>query len=85
MPVGNGSGVGLGRYYGEESATNKEFMDFKTKEQEELKGGANCCGTSGDYANYYPPADSIGELNRLSSVGGGAPLTGGDLIVPRNI
>ena len=74
----NPNGVGIGRYYGEESRYNPEFMEFKKREQEAFKNEANCCGSSADYQNYYPPNKE--SINRVAIIGGGDPLSGGDLI-----
>lgn len=81
----DGTGQGLGRWYSEQSAHNQGFAEFKAREQAELRSSANCCGTKQDYENYYPPGDIVGgaELNRFASIGGGTPLSGGDLIAHR--
>ena len=55
--IGDGSGVGLGRFYSLESSTNDEYTKFKENEQKELRAKANCCGTPGDYDNYYGMSD----------------------------
>lgn len=80
--TGKSNGIGLGRWYGDENAENKKFTEFKTCEQEELKAKANCCGTPADYGNYYPPGSVVpaSSINRYASIGGGTPLTGGDLL-----
>jgi hypothetical protein len=82
--VGDGQGVGMGRDFGPNSAMDPKFLEFKKKEQAELKVRANCCGSKLDYENYYPPNNVIDDqdIMRNASVGGGTPLQGGDLINP---
>ena len=68
--VGNGWGIGVGRWYGEDSLNNAAFNEFKLKEQAEMsKMQSNCCGEQ-------EQGRGVGAMPRRPMIGGGAPLTG---------
>jgi hypothetical protein len=72
----NPNGIGLGRAY---SSVAKRDPEVERRAQERQQT-ANCCGHPSDYDGYYPPTGVDAGLNRNASVGGGAPLSGGDMI-----
>lgn len=80
--IGNGHGIGVGRSYGNQSAFQADYDESRKRKQMGMPSQANCCGTKSDYDNYFAPEGVVPEtsINRYASVGGGTPLTGGDLI-----
>jgi len=75
-------GLGLGRNFGptDESAKQR-FLEEKVKETAYFKQNAQCCGTVRDEMQYYPIDGMVAQgYSRPSVPGGGAPMTGGDLL-----
>ena len=80
-------GLGLGRQFYTENVDEtfkKRFIEEKEKEQQFFKQSAQCCGTTNDNIQYYPIDGSVSdEYPRPAVPGGGAPLTGGDLLLQK--
>lgn len=77
-------GIGLGRQYYTpdiELEFKKKFLEEKQKEQDYFKSTAECCGTVTDNLQYFPLDGMVkNEYARPAMPGGGAPMTGSDLL-----